>query len=91
MSNVARAKDLSNKHPVSALMELCNRRRWGPPIFTVVEESGPDHKKTFLFKVKINNVEYQPASASLNKKTAKAQCATVCLQEMGLLPRDPPT
>ncbi|XP_055888930.1 protein SON-like [Biomphalaria glabrata] len=91
MSHAARAKDLSNKHPVSALMELCNRRRWGPPIFTVVEESGPDHKKTFLFKVKINNVEYQPASASLNKKTAKAQCATVCLQEMGLLPRDPPT
>jgi len=85
-----RAKDLSNKHPVSALMELCNRRRWGAPDFTVVNESGPDHQKNFLFKVKVNNVEYQPAIASSNKKTAKAQCAAVCLQEMGLLPRDAP-
>ncbi|XP_012945373.1 ribonuclease 3 [Aplysia californica] len=85
-----RAKDLSNKHPVSALMELCNKRRWGPPAFTVVSESGPDHKKNFLFKVKVNSVEYQPAVASSNKKSAKAQCAAVCLQEMGLLPRDVP-
>ncbi|CAG5122944.1 unnamed protein product, partial [Candidula unifasciata] len=85
-----RAKDLSNKHPVSALMELCNRRRWGPPLFTVVSESGPDHKKNFLFKVQVNNVEYQPASASSNKKLAKALCAAICLQEMGLLPRDAP-
>lgn len=85
-----RAKDLSNKHPVSGLMELCNRRRWGAPEFTVVSESGPDHQKNFLFKVKVNNVEYQPATASSNKKLAKAQCAAVCLQEMGLLPRDAP-
>ncbi|XP_059149540.1 protein SON-like [Physella acuta] len=89
-AGVPRAKDLSNKHPVSALMELCNRRRWGAPVFTVVEESGPDHKKSFLFKVKVNNVEYQPSVSSTNKKTAKAQCAAVCLQEMGLLPRDAP-
>uniref|UniRef100_A0A0B7AJ79 G-patch domain-containing protein n=1 Tax=Arion vulgaris TaxID=1028688 RepID=A0A0B7AJ79_9EUPU len=87
---VPRAKDLSNKHPVSALMELCNRRRWGLPLFTVVSESGPDHKKSFLFKVMVNNVEYQPTMASSNKKTAKAQCAAICLQEMGLLPRDAP-
>uniref|UniRef100_A0A674GZ99 G-patch domain-containing protein n=1 Tax=Taeniopygia guttata TaxID=59729 RepID=A0A674GZ99_TAEGU len=24
-------KDLSGKHPVSALMEICNKRRWTPP------------------------------------------------------------
>lgn len=87
---VTRAKDLSNKHPVSALMELCNRRKWGPPLFTVVDESGPDHKKNFLFKVKVNNIEYQPTVPSSNKKTAKAQCAGVCLQELGLIPRDAP-
>ncbi|GFS17553.1 protein SON [Elysia marginata] len=90
IGTVVRAKDLSNKHPVSALMELCNRRKWGPPVFTVVDESGPDHKKNFLFKVKINNIEYQPTVPSSNKKTAKAQCAGVCLQELGLIPRDAP-
>ena len=29
-------KDLSGKHPVSALLELCTRRRWGPPSFSQV-------------------------------------------------------
>lgn len=41
----------AGKHPVSALVELCNKRRWGAPQFTVINETGPDHKKNFLFKV----------------------------------------
>ena len=43
----------AGKHPVSALVELCNRRKWGPPDFQLQHESGPDHKKNFLFKVSI--------------------------------------
>ena len=42
---------MTGKHPVSALVELCNRRKWGAPVFELVHESGPDHKKNFLFKV----------------------------------------
>ncbi|OWF55829.1 Protein SON [Mizuhopecten yessoensis] len=79
--------DLSSKHPVSALMELCNKRRWGPPDFQLVHESGPDHKKHFLFKVIINGNSYQPSVASNNKKMAKASTAAACLQELGLIPR----
>lgn len=82
------AKDLSGKHPVSALVELCSKRRWGPPEFTLIHDSGPDHKKNFLFKVKVNGVEYQPAVASPNKKHAKAQSATICLQQFGLVPKE---
>jgi dsRNA-specific ribonuclease len=41
----------SGKHPVSALVELCTKRHWGAPNFEVVFESGPDHKKNFVFKV----------------------------------------
>ncbi|XP_046554349.1 LOW QUALITY PROTEIN: protein SON-like [Haliotis rubra] len=86
---VARVKkDLSGKHPVSALTELCNKRRWGPPNFVIVQESGPDHKKSFLFKVIVNGAEYQSSAVSANKKLAKAQAASVCLQELGLIPRD---
>ena len=44
-------KDLSGKHPVSALTELCSKRRWGPPIFTQAFECGPPHKKQYVFKV----------------------------------------
>ena len=44
-------KDLSGKHPVSALTELCSKRRWGPPMFSQAFECGPPHKKQFIFKV----------------------------------------
>ena len=47
-------KDLSGKHPVSALTELCSKRRWGPPIFTQAFECGPPHKKQYVFKVSLS-------------------------------------
>ena len=42
---------ISGKHPVSALTELCSKRRWGPPIFTQAFECGPPHKKQYVYKV----------------------------------------
>ena len=42
---------VSGKHPVSALTELCTKRRWGAPAFELINETGPAHKKMFLFKV----------------------------------------
>lgn len=44
-------KDLQGKHPISALMELATKRRWGPPNFTQAFEVGPSHKKQYIFKV----------------------------------------
>ncbi|XP_068000650.1 protein SON isoform X2 [Melanerpes formicivorus] len=81
-------KDLSGKHPVSALMEICNKRRWSPPEFVLVDDSGPDHRKHFIFKVRVNGNEYRPTFASLNKKHAKATAATAALQAMGLVPKE---
>ncbi|NWQ70060.1 SON protein, partial [Neopipo cinnamomea] len=76
------------KHPVSALMEICNKRRWTPPEFVLVDDSGPDHRKHFIFKVRVNGNEYRPTFASLNKKHAKATAATAALQAMGLVPKE---
>ncbi|NXE49811.1 SON protein, partial [Casuarius casuarius] len=76
------------KHPVSALMEICNKRRWSPPEFVLVDDSGPDHRKHFIFKVRVNGNEYRPTFASLNKKHAKATAATAALQAMGLVPKE---
>lgn len=39
---------------MSALMEICNKRRWQPPEFLLVHDSGPDHRKHFLFRVNMN-------------------------------------
>merc|ERR1719347_1634756 len=82
-------KDLSGKHPVSALTELCSKRRWGPPIFTQAFECGPPHKKQYVFKVNVNGLDYQPTVAVDNKKKAKSNAAMACLQRMGLVPKDP--
>ncbi|XP_058479052.1 protein SON isoform X1 [Solea solea] len=83
-------KDLMGKHPVSALIELCNKRRIMQPEFVMVHHSGPDHRKNFLFKVTLNGVDYQPQTASPNKKHAKAMAATVALQALGEVPADGP-
>ena len=62
-------KLLAGKHPVSALVELCNKRRWGSPDFQLVHEGGPDHKKNFLFKVreKLSDVDRYYVPRSLKK------------------------
>ncbi|CAI5637771.1 unnamed protein product [Oreochromis niloticus] len=83
-------KDLMGKHPVSALIELCNKRKIMQPDFVMVHHSGPDHRKNFLFKVTVNGVDYQPQTASPNKKHAKAMAATVALQALGEVPVDGP-
>ncbi|KAJ0062380.1 hypothetical protein NL108_011014, partial [Boleophthalmus pectinirostris] len=76
-------KDLMGKHPVSALIELCTKRKIVQPDFVMVHHSGPDHRKNFLFKVTVGGVDYQPQTASPNKKHAKAMAATVALQALG--------
>lgn len=79
-------KTLVGKHPVSLLVEFCSKRRWGVPQFELCFECGPDHRKNFLFKVRVNGNEYKPSVASPNKKQAKAEAATICLQALGVLP-----
>ncbi|XP_077470468.1 SON DNA and RNA binding protein b [Stigmatopora argus] len=83
-------KDLMGKHPVSALIELCTKKRMTQPDFVMVHHSGPDHRKNFLFKVTVNGADYQPQAASPNKKLAKAMAATVALQALGEVPNDGP-
>ena len=44
-------KDLQGKHPVSALIEVSTKRRWGQPNFVQAFEVGPPHRKQYIFKV----------------------------------------
>ncbi|XP_052755351.1 protein Son-like isoform X1 [Galleria mellonella] len=73
------------KHPVSLLGEYCSKQKLGPPEYNLCFECGPDHKKNFLFKVKVAGTEYQPAVASANKKQAKADAAQLALQKLGIV------
>ena len=42
---------IAGKHPVSALQELCARKRWDPPCYSLKEDAGPAHLKMFLYQV----------------------------------------
>ena len=72
--------DLSGKHPVSALMELCQKRGWQEPKFS--EERGAGG---FRFQVEVSSMTYQPPGYCDNKKSAKRECARHCLVTMGLM------
>jgi len=78
------------EYPVSTLNSFCVHKRYSCPVYELVEESGPPHKKQFLMRVKVNDYWYQPTIRLSTKKQAKHLTATVCLQAFGLLPKDPP-
>ena len=42
----------------------------------------------YIQQVKVNGVEYQPSTGASTKKAAKMQAAAVCLQNLGMIPRD---
>lgn len=60
------------KHPVSALVELCSKRKWSPPEFEMVFDCGPEHKKNFLMKVRAKGGEGLGRN-SLLKERARGQ------------------
>ena len=72
--------DLSGKHPVSALMELCQKRGWSEPRFS--EERGVEG---FRFRVEVSSKMYEAPGFCDNKKSAKRECAKHCLVTMGLM------
>jgi len=83
-----KATDIPNvngKHPVSALAEVCVKRKWGVPEYGCVFEHGQAHNKNFLMKVTVQNVDYQSSVTSATKKHAKAQAAVTALKILGVL------
>lgn len=58
----------------SLLLEFAQSKGWGTPQYTVVDESGPDHQKTFVIKVQVNN-EWSAEGQGSNKKGAEQHAA----------------
>ena len=73
---------VTGKHPVSALGELCNKRRWNQPKYDIVHESGPAHDKTFKVKLSLNG-DILAEGEGKSKKEAEQKAAREayhCLQ-----------
>ena len=71
--------------PVAYLNEHCYQEGVKFPNYILVDESGPPHSKSFLFKIILNGVEYSSNEPAATKKAAKANAARVCLRALGVI------
>ena len=76
---------LSGKHSVSAINEVCQKRRWPLPTWTTLESGDK-----WRMAIRVCEETYTPTTYSSTKKTAKMAAARVALIEMGLLAADAP-
>lgn len=65
----------------SRLQELVQKLYNATPLYSIVSEQGPDHKKTFEAHVIINEQSYGTGHGG-NKKTAEQQAARQALQQL---------
>lgn len=67
LTQIANQSIVNGKHPVTVLQEVCLKRKWNQPVYTMVNEDGPAHKRHFLMKCTLNQVDYVPSFSSPNK------------------------
>ncbi len=65
----------------SQLQEWCQRHVQVLPVYTVIEESGPDHQKTFDVTVEIEQ-QYRGTGKGYSKKVAEQQAAKQALEQL---------
>lgn len=80
-------KDEHEKNYKSLLQDHAQRKVNAIPVYRVVKEFGPDHKKMFQVVVELDGREYGPAMGA-NKKEAEQRAARRALVELGLLTID---
>jgi ribonuclease-3 len=77
----AAADALGRPDHKSALQELLQARGMPPCNYRVVDESGPDHEKTFCVEVRITT-EIAAAGTGKTKKEAEQAAAVAALQQL---------
>jgi ribonuclease-3 len=76
------APDLFTTDYKSALQEYLQGEREGPADYRVVEESGPEHQKTFTVEVSAGNDRVARGRGG-SKKAAEQRAARSLLQRLG--------
>ncbi len=66
----------------SQLQEWCQRHVQALPVYTVIEETGPDHQKTFDVTVEIER-RWQGSGKGRSKKIAEQQAAKQAVERLG--------
>jgi len=73
--------DFDTKDPKSRLQELTQGQGLGTPVYQTVTATGPDHAKTFLISVAINN-RAAAEGRGASKQKAEAQAAKAALHKL---------
>ena len=74
----------------SLLLEHAQAKQWAAPVYTLREETGPDHSKRFVVDVVINGVVHGRGEGR-SKKAAEQEAAQRTVSQLGLLqPSQPP-
>ena len=68
----------------SLLLEHAQARQWSAPVYTLHEETGPDHSKHFVVDVVIDGVVHGRGEGR-SKKAAEQEAAHRTVAELGLL------
>lgn len=68
----------------SLLLEHAQARQWSAPVYTLHEESGPDHSKRFVVDVVIDGVVHGRGEGR-SKKAAEQEAAHWTASQLGLL------
>ncbi len=72
----------SNKdNPKSDLQQVAQRHFNASPVYELIQESGPDHQKTFQIRVRIHQMVFPPAWGT-SKKEAEKKAAWNALNEL---------
>lgn len=66
------------------LQDFCQKKYQQPPIYRVLEESGPDHNKKFVIAVMILDQEYGRGEGA-SKKEAQQSAAALALEALNKL------
>lgn len=73
--------EADSDNPKSDLQHIAQREFNASPVYEVVEESGPDHQKSFRIQVRIVKQSFPPAIGS-SKRTAEKQAARNALNAL---------
>jgi len=74
------AENASHKDPKSALQEWAAKKGRNPPVYKVLEETGPDHNPLFTIQVSVQGCSSTVAEAP-SKRMAEKMAAELMLKE----------
>lgn len=87
-SNIPSLNEVMSDNPKGKLQEFCQQRRWGNPVYSLLDAQGPSHKPVYTVRVQVKTGEAADASAG-SKHQAEALAAEKLLLRLDRGTADP--